>query len=42
MTLRLSNSTLRRYITRSGYAAAEQVPLVGDLAAVAEGLLAWL
>lgn len=42
MTLRLSNSTLTRYITRSGYAAAEQVPLVGDLAAVAEGLLAWL
>ena len=42
MTLRLSNSTLTRYITRSGYAAAEQVPLDGDLAAVAEGLLAWL
>ena len=42
MTLRLSNSTLTRYITRSGYAAAETVPLVGDLAAVADGLLAWL
>jgi hypothetical protein len=42
MTLRLSNSTLTRYVTRSGYAAAENVPLVGDLAAVAEGLLAWL
>jgi hypothetical protein len=42
MTLRLSNSTLTRYITRSGYAAAEQVPLVGNLAAVADGLLAWL
>ena len=42
MTLRLSNNTLTRYITRSGYAAAEQVPLIGDLAAVAEGLLAWL
>jgi hypothetical protein len=42
MTLRLSNSKLTRYITRSGYAAAEQVPLVGNLAAVAEGLLTWL
>jgi hypothetical protein len=42
MTLRLSNNTLTRYVQRSGYAAAEQVPLVGDLAAVAEGLLAWL
>ena len=42
MTLRLSNSTLTRYITHSGYAAAEQVPLIGDIAAVAEGLLAWL
>ena len=42
MTLRLCNSTLTRYITRSGYAAAEQVPLIGDIAAVAEGLLAWL
>jgi hypothetical protein len=42
MTLRLSNNTLTRYVQRSGYAAAEQVPLVGNLAAVAEGLLAWL
>lgn len=42
MTLHLSNNTLTRYVTRSGYAAAEQVPLVGDLAAVAQGLLAWL
>ena len=42
MTLRLSQNQLTRYVTRSGYAAAEQVPLVGDLAAVAEGLLAWL
>lgn len=42
MTLTLSNNTLTRYVTRSGYAAAEQVPLVGDLAAVASGLLAWL
>jgi hypothetical protein len=42
MTLRLANSTLTRYVTRSGYAAAESVPLAGDLAAVAEGLLAWL
>jgi hypothetical protein len=42
MTLRLSNNTLTRYVERQGYAAAEQVPLVGNLAAVAEGLLAWL
>ena len=42
MTLRLSNNQLTRYVERQGYAAAEQVPLVGDLAAVAEGLLAWL
>ena len=42
MTLRLSNNNLTRYVTRQGYAAAEQVPLVGDLAAVAEGLLTWL
>ena len=42
MTLRLSNNTLTRYVQRSGYAAAENVPLVGDLAAVADGLLAWL
>ena len=42
MTLRLSQNQLTRYVTRSGYAAAENVPLVGNLAAVAEGLLAWL
>ena len=42
MTLHLSQDVLTRYIQRSGYAAAEQVPLVGNLAAVAEGLLAWL
>lgn len=42
MTLKLSNNQLTSYVTRSGYAAAENVPLVGDLAAVAEGLLAWL
>lgn len=42
MTLRLSNNTLTRYVERSGYAAAEAVPLQGDLAAVADGLLAWL
>jgi hypothetical protein len=42
MTLRLSNNHLTRYVQRSGYAAAENVPLVGNLAAVAEGLLAWL
>jgi hypothetical protein len=42
MTLKLSNNTLTRYVQRSGYAAAEQVPLAGDLAAVADGLLAWL
>lgn len=42
MTLRLSNNQLTRYVTRSGYAAAENVPLQGDLDAVADGLLAWL
>lgn len=42
MTLRLSNKTLTRYVERQGYAAAENVPLVGNLAAVANGLLAWL
>jgi hypothetical protein len=42
MTLRLSNSQLVRYVDRSGYAAAEQVPLVGDLGEVAASLLAWL
>jgi hypothetical protein len=42
MTLRLANNTLTRYVQRSGYAAAEQVPLVGDLGEVAASLLAWL
>jgi hypothetical protein len=42
MTLRLANSTLTRYVERSGYSADDAVSLVGDLAAVAEGLLAWL
>jgi hypothetical protein len=42
MTLRLANQTLTRYVDRQGYAAAENVPLDGDLAAVADGLLAWL
>jgi hypothetical protein len=42
MTLRLSNNALVRYVTRSGYAAAEQVPLDGDLGEVAASLLAWL
>ena len=42
MTLRLANNSLTRYVDRQGYAAAENVPLQGDLAAVAEGLLAWL
>jgi hypothetical protein len=42
MTLRLSNNSLTRYVQRSGYAAAEQVPLVGDLGEVAAQLLAWL
>jgi acetyl-CoA carboxylase carboxyltransferase component len=42
MTLRLSNNTLTRYVTRQGYAAAEQVPLDGDLGEVAASLLAWL
>jgi len=42
MTLRLSNNTLTRYVTRSGYAAAENVPLDGDLGEVAASLLAWL
>jgi hypothetical protein len=42
MTLRLSNNSLTRYITRSGYAAAEPVPLDGDLGEVAASLLAWL
>jgi hypothetical protein len=42
MTLRLANQTLTRYLTRSGYAAAEPVPLDGDLGEVAAQLLAWL
>jgi hypothetical protein len=42
MTLRLSNNALVRYVTRSGYAAAEPVPLDGQLGEVAASLLAWL
>jgi hypothetical protein len=42
MTLRLSNNTLTRYVQRSGYAAAEPVPLDGALGEVAASLLAWL
>jgi hypothetical protein len=42
MTLRLANQTLTRYVQRSGYAAAENVPLDGDLGEVAAQLLAWL
>jgi hypothetical protein len=42
MTLRLANQALTRYVTRSGYAAAESVPLVGPLGEVAASLLAWL
>jgi hypothetical protein len=42
MTLRLSNNTLTRYVQRSGYAAAEPVPLDGPLGEVAASLLAWL
>jgi hypothetical protein len=42
MTLRLSNNSLTRYVTRSGYAAAENVPLDGQLGEVAAPLLAWL
>jgi hypothetical protein len=42
MTLRLASNALTRYVTRSGYAAAEQVPLVGALGEVATQLLAWL
>jgi hypothetical protein len=42
MTLRLSNQALTRYVQRSGYAAAENVPLEGQLGEVAAGLLAWL
>jgi hypothetical protein len=42
MTLRLANNSLTRYVTRSGYAAAESVPLTGALGEVAATLLAWL
>ena len=42
MTLRLSNNTLILYVTRQGYAAAEPVPLEGDIATVATTLLTWL
>jgi hypothetical protein len=42
MTLRLANQTLTRYVTRSGYAAAELVPLDGALGEVAAALLRWL
>jgi hypothetical protein len=42
MTLRLANQALTRYVQRSGYAAAEHVPLDGDLGEVAAQLLAWL
>jgi hypothetical protein len=42
MTLRLANNALVRYVTRSGYAAAENVPLDGDLGEVAASLLTWL
>jgi hypothetical protein len=42
MTLRLANQSLTRYVTRQGYAAAEPVPLDGDLGEVAASLLAWL
>jgi hypothetical protein len=42
MTLRLSNNSLTRYVDRQGYAAAESVPLDGQLGEVAASLLAWL
>jgi hypothetical protein len=42
MTLRLANNSLTRYVNRQGYAAAEPVPLDGDLGEVAQTLLAWL
>jgi hypothetical protein len=42
MTLRLANNSLTRYVDRSGYAAAENVPLDGALGEVAAQLLAWL
>jgi hypothetical protein len=41
-TLRLANNSLTRYVTRSGYAAAENVALTGALGEVAATLLAWL
>jgi hypothetical protein len=42
MTLRLANNSLTRYVQRSGYAAAEPVPLDGPLGEVAAQLLTWL
>jgi hypothetical protein len=42
MTLRLANQSLTRYVDRQGYAAAENVPLDGDLGEVAASLLTWL
>jgi hypothetical protein len=42
MTLRLANQALTRYVTRSGYAAAEPVALDGALGEVAAMLLAWM
>ena len=42
MTLRLANQSLTRYVTRSGYAVAELVPLDGALGDVSATLLAWL
>jgi hypothetical protein len=42
MTLRLANNSLTRYVDRQGYAAAESVPLDGQLGEVAAQLLAWL
>jgi hypothetical protein len=42
MTLRLASNALTRYVTRSGYAAAEPVPLDGQLGEVTASLLAWL
>jgi hypothetical protein len=42
MILRLANNALVRYVDRQGYAAAENVPLVGPLGEVAASLLAWL
>jgi hypothetical protein len=42
MTLRLANQSLTRYVDRQGYAAAENVPLDGDLGEVAASLLGWL